>query len=179
MKKVNISIPGLPNHSITELRYEDDHALTYHINDKVIYDNTLQIPYPYYIEDAKQFIKGTHEFTFTSGRITNFAIREGKALIGCIGVLYNHGIDAVRTELGFWIGADYRGKGIMAKTVPAFCDYIFANTQIRVLEANVFLHNKPSQNLLKKCGFINRGIQRDAFLKDGEFVDAAFLELER
>lgn len=179
MKKVTIPILELSNYSITELRYEDDRALQYHINDKVIYDNTLQIPYPYYIEDAKQFIKGTHEFTFSTNRITNFAIREEKSLIGCIGVLYNHGIEAVRSELGFWIGVDYRGKGIMAKVVPAFCNYIFANTQIRILEANVFLHNKPSQNLLKKCGFINRGIQRDAFLKDGEFVDAAFLELER
>ena len=94
-------------------------------------------------------------------------------IIGGIGLVYEDGTESHKSKLGYWIGAPYRGKGIMAIVLKGFVHYIFQNrTGLLRLEAHVFPNNISSQKTLEKNGFIREGYFKHYYRKDDEIKDA-------
>ena len=157
---------------LSSLQESDVEDLIYHINDPVLYENTLTVPYPYLLEHAKSYLEHVREFEAKEHIQKDWVLRCRGTLIGGIGALYNHGMHAHKTEIGYWISREYRGTGIMTRVVGAFVDHLFSTTNMIRIEAHVFTGNRSSARVLEKNQFILEGTLRAAFLKNGRPRDA-------
>ncbi len=151
---------------------QDKDDLIYNINDIDVANNTLTIPYPYTAADADFYFNLVEEQNQKYGKPTSFAIRQDGRLIGGIGRLVNYGIDSHKDEIGYYLGKDYRGQGIMTAVVKAFSEYLHLEHKLIRIEAGVFLHNPTSMKVLENAGFELESLKKKYHKKGNEFLDA-------
>ncbi|QTX05336.1 GNAT family N-acetyltransferase [Agromyces archimandritae] len=86
------------------------------------FERFLTIPWPYTRDDAAGFVGEFVPGGWASGREATWAIRDetGGPLLGVIG------FRTERNEIGFWLGAAHRGRGIMREAALAVADWAFA-----------------------------------------------------
>ncbi|NCA66760.1 MAG: N-acetyltransferase [Clostridia bacterium] len=156
---------------IRSWRIEDAEALALAINNKKIMENLRDgIPYPYTVDDAKDYIRDMLDGE-KKNRQYAFAITlDGKA-IGSIGIFRKDNIHRYTAELGYYVAEPYWGKGIVTQAVTEICDYVFANTDIMRIFAEPFARNIASCRVLEKAGFILEGTLRKNAVKNGEALD--------
>ncbi len=160
--------------TLTPYLKKDKPDLVRHINHPDISENTLTIPYPYKKEDADEFFQMIQEKEKQTGKIWNWVIRDkDNNLIGSIGLLGREFLgNPHRDVFGYWIGKEFRGKGLMSKVVKSFSDYCLNERGLVRLEANVFFHNQASMKVLEKAGFEREGCLKKAYLKKGKYLDS-------
>ncbi len=106
-------------------------------------------PSPFYIKDAKWWIKeGFHK----EGAMNRAIDLDGQCIgnIGCH-PMKDHPEHIV--ELGYWIGESHWNKGIISRAISLFTDYVFANTNVKIMTALVAEPNKASMKALEDCGY--------------------------
>ena len=124
---------------------------------------TLRMPYPYALEDASSFIARCAEEDPVEE--ATFAVEAaGEGLIGVLGFF----VDADRrpslgTELGYWIGRPFWGRGYATEAVAAALGWCDAEWRKRVVVAGHFADNAPSGRVLEKCGFLYTGVVAERF----------------
>lgn len=80
--------------------------------------------------------------------------KENGSFIGCIGVHdFNYKGEKNSFNIGYWIGADYSGKGYMSEALKALCDYSFEKLGACKLYITNDAENLPSNKLARKVGF--------------------------
>lgn len=91
-------------------------------------------------------------------------------LAGMIGF---HGFDPVNrvTSLGYWLGAEFCGKGIMRLAVRGAVDYAFSQRGMNRLFIRVATGNARSRRIAEALGFVHEGVQREAEWLYDHFVD--------
>ncbi|MCB0655802.1 MAG: GNAT family N-acetyltransferase [Saprospiraceae bacterium] len=162
-----------PRWGLREIHADDVSRLIEYLNDPDIYANTLLIPYPYSQADALKFITINRELESNHDLHVNWMITDPEdRVIGGIGLLYEYGITSHKSGFGYWIGEPFRGQGLMSEVVNAFSAMIFQHTPLIRLEAHVFLHNPASARVLVKAGYSKEGLMRQAYYKDGIYLDA-------
>jgi RimJ/RimL family protein N-acetyltransferase len=152
--------------NLRELSMNDAQAISNLMNYNIS-KNLYEVPEPYLVQDALNFIKKAHN-DFESLRALNFAIEyKGMSelrnnnypvLVGSIG-LKNMDLINKKAELGYWIGQEYWGRGIATECVRLVIDYAFWSSDLglRELIAYVFPENKASIRVLEKNGMKNKG----------------------
>ena len=131
------------------------------------------IPYPYSLEDAQTWLEDNDIFTDENGFSRNYAIRDSAGkLMGVIGLQYNYGLEADKSEFGYWLGKAYWRRGIMSAVIIKFCEIAKEQFKLKQLEAHVFAYNTPSQKLLLKTGFVQQETFAGKYKKDGKKIDA-------
>ena len=156
---------------LTRLLATDLDDLVHAINDQYIHVNTLNIPFPYTMNDARDFLHRTQVRREEAGFTLNWSIKIHDVVQGGIGMLCNDGYESHRTEIGYWMASAFRKRGIMTDTIHAFVNYIFDELHFTRLQANTLCDNIPSQRVLEKNGFIREGLLRKYFKTDDEYVD--------
>jgi [ribosomal protein S5]-alanine N-acetyltransferase len=158
--------------SLTDISPADRAAYLVHLQEKQIYDQTLNIPHPYTEESADWWIDFVAEETRRQGRSVNWAIRDGHGyLVGGIGF---HGLEVGKThrgELGYWLAKPYWGRGIMTSAVRSVSEYSFSDLGLVRVTAHVFDFNVASARVLEKAGFQCEGRLRKHYKKDGAIFD--------
>lgn len=117
-----------------------------------------EVPYPYKIDDALNFIKSSYEY-FKLHKAITFGIEykntlESKLLlVGTIGI---KDIDYVnkKANIGYWIGKQYQGKGIATECIKLVVNYAFDVFKLKEIPAYVFPENNSSIRVLEKNGFL-------------------------
>lgn len=144
----------------------DVESLVGNINNEKIYRPTLNIPYPYTEKDAKDWIEKNKQFSKENPvKAVNFAIDIDGDVAGGIGITK---IENREGELGYWLGEDYWGKGIMSEAVTEVVRYGFETLSLNRIYADVFTFNKASAKVLTKNGF---EFERDEIArKDGKEI---------
>jgi len=163
-----VIIPVTEAIQLSILTEHDLDDLIHCIDDPEVIANTLTIPSPYKREHAEQFLAHVRDFIAEHGFQREWSIRYQDRLIGGIGVLYNHGVNSHRSEIGYWLAKDYRGKGITTAAIGALVNYLFNHTALIRIEAHVFIGNHASAKALEKNGFVLEGTTCATHLKDGE-----------
>jgi RimJ/RimL family protein N-acetyltransferase len=74
--------------------------------------------------------------------------------------------------LGYWLGQDFWGRGIMTEAVAALTDFCFDNFLLRRISAEVFANNPASARVLEKAGFVFEGRLKNHVIKDGDLLDS-------
>lgn len=94
---------------------------------------------------------------------------EGK-LVGSIGYLYLDQEDK-KTEIGYWLGKEYEGKGFITKSIKVLINYAFDELNLNKIEIGVATENKKSLAIPEKLGF-----KREGELRDYEYINGRFLD---
>jgi RimJ/RimL family protein N-acetyltransferase len=75
-------------------------------------------------------------------------------------------------ELGYWMTASMRGKGIATIAAQMLTDFGFASIGFKRIEALVDKENIPSQKLLESAGYQREGLLKNKVSRDdGRQVD--------
>jgi len=109
------------------------------------------------------------------GLMSPYVIVDGETILG--GATLHH-FDPMRdaVEVGYWLFASARGRGVATRSVRALVDHAFQNGIYRV-EAHVRVGNERSENVLGRLGFVREGVKRRHLRYDGERVDATIFSL--
>ena len=128
---------------------------------------TNQFPHLYTLDAGRTFI----EFAHNENHSHLWAIEyEGKA-IGGIGLHTTHDVLRKNVEIGYWIGEDFWGRGMMSEAIKETVQWAFEHLDVSRIYARVFGNNLRSASLLEKCGF-----QKEVHVKDGIFKNNEFLD---
>ena len=154
--------------TIRSWRPEDAAQLASIANDRSIWMMVRdRFPHPYSEADAAGHI----ERCLTQEPQTNFAIAVDDVAVGAIGYIPGDDINRVRAEVGYWVGAPWRGKGLATEALRGFVDWLWRSTALQHLTAAVFTYNPESARVLEKAGFEQTHLARKCAIKDGELRD--------
>ncbi|QFT89581.1 Putative ribosomal N-acetyltransferase YdaF [Bacillus sp. THAF10] len=129
------------------------------------------------VEDCTTFIeKSLQRYAKNNGYWAGIW-HEGR-LVGSIGYLYIDS-DAKKTEIGYWLGKEYEGKGLATIAVRAMITNAFRNLHLEKVEINVASQNWKSQRIPKQLGFKEEGVIRNYEYLNGEYLDRVVYGLLR
>lgn len=153
---------------IRDLGPDDVSSITRHADNPAIAATLRDLfPYPYSEDDARAFIH----------RVNNedppmaFAIASASEAFGVIAYVAGKDVYRFSAEVGYWIGEDYWGRGIMTEALDTFSAYLFETFEINRLYAGIFSSNPASARVLEKAGYTREGILRAHVTKNGELLD--------
>lgn len=123
------------------------------------------------VEDSKQNIEGRIKGLIeTGGRPKSFAIMYKGVLAGTIGFNeIDRGIQC--GTIGYWLGQDFQGKGIMSQSFEKVIEYGFRDLKLNKIEIRVATGNVKSRALPERFGFKEEGVIRDAEWLYDRYVD--------
>lgn len=148
----------------------DAQSLARHANDYEVWRNLRdRFPHPYSVADAEAYIAHVGARSIQ----TSFGIDVGGEAIGSISLMVGDDIARKSAELGYWIGREHWGRGIMTEAVIATTDYAFAELRMIRVFAVPFLRTTRSARVLEKAGYVREGVMRQSAIKDGEVLDQA------
>lgn len=144
--------------------------VTRHCQDP-FFETFLTLPWPYHRSDARFFVDEFVPDRWASGAEASWAIRQagGGELLGVIG------LRMATADVGFWIGAEHRGKGFVTEAVGAVCDWVFTHGigDIRSIRWECLVGNLASAAVARKSGFSFAGTGPAAMVyRDGTRPDS-------
>ncbi|MGH9321519.1 MAG: GNAT family N-acetyltransferase [Vicinamibacteria bacterium] len=84
-----------------------------------------------------------------------------------------------RTEIGYWLGEEYQGCGIMTACCVALTDFAFREYGLNRVEIHVATSNSKSRAVPERLGFVLEGVLREAERVNDRFVDGAVYSMLR
>ncbi len=167
--------------SLSQIRETDIDDLIQQISDKDVLENTLAIPWPYTIEHAREWVETVEKERQSNGMLMNYAIRWDGKLAGGIGLFGKHmnPFNDATDEVGYWLGKDFRRRGIMTKCLSTIVDEAFDTLPIARLQAMIFEYNTHSQQLVEKVGFKFEGRLKNYYRKNGQVFDCMSYAITR
>ena len=76
-----------------------------------------------------------------------------------------------KSDIGYWIDANYQGKGIMSKAVKALIDYGINYLDLKKFIILCDTKNNKSCNIAKRLGFSQEGLLKEHLVVNGERRD--------
>lgn len=113
-------------------------------------------------EDSKDFIKRSLK-QFAENNGFQVGIWYQGELAGCMGYLYWHW-PTRRTEIGYWLGQNYTGHGIMTRATRKLTEYAFSELGLNRVEIRCNPGNLKSRAVPERLGYTQEGILRQVGL---------------
>lgn len=76
-----------------------------------------------------------------------------------------------RTEIGYWLGKEFTGKGIITKSCKALADYCFDKLNVNRIIIRCESNNKKSRMIPERLGFFKQGILKHDGIRNGSYVN--------
>ncbi|MGB0429877.1 MAG: GNAT family N-acetyltransferase [Bacteroidia bacterium] len=161
------------SYSITPFNKGDAQELTKKFNNPNIRKWLLDLPTPYLIENANEWINDNLKYADKNYQHLNLVIRNHQnLLIGGIGKNLTNGTNFAHScEIGFWLDEPYWNKGIMTLVVKKYVQYLVTKEQFVRVTAIPFKNNLGSAKVLDKCGFKLEGILNKFAAKNKAYHD--------
>ena len=96
-----------------------------------------------------------------------------------VGLIDFHGISTKNklAQIGYWIDADYQGKGIVTQACKLLIQYGFETIGLNRIEVECNVENLKSSAVPKRLGFTFEGIMRQSRELNGRFQDIQLFSL--
>jgi len=119
------------------------------------------VPSPYRREDAEDFVAKAARW-WADGAQTNWAIRDGDALAGMVGL---HDIGRGNASIGYWMAPSSRGRGLLTEAARAVVDWGFSadGLDLQRIEWRAVVGNAGSARVARALGFRYEGTLRQEF----------------
>jgi len=127
-----------------------------------------RFPSPYTLAVARRFVVAVQAGTM--GDV--YALEVDGEFAGTVGLTPRDDVERLTAEIGFWVGARFRGRGCASAAAAALTEAAFARLALARVEASVFAGNHASARALEKAGFERECVRRAAILKNGVVYDA-------
>ncbi|TFB14230.1 N-acetyltransferase [Filobacillus milosensis] len=139
-------------------------------NDPDLARTTLNIPYPYTIDSAKDWIS-KHPSQIEEESVYPFAIynQQDNRLIGTMSIRPNH--RHKRGEIAYWIGKDYWGQGFATEAAKRVIKFGSDELLLNKIWAMSLTDNPGSIKVMRKVGMKKEGTLIEHFYKDRKFLD--------
>lgn len=126
-------------------------------NDFDVVRMTSRMPWPYTADDAEGFIARCEQRDWQHD--ATFAIEvEDEGFAGVIGFFGNA---EGETEVGYWLGRSYWGRGIATEALKGALGWASRDWRKRCIVAGHFADNPASGIVLTKADFLYTGVVRD------------------
>jgi [ribosomal protein S5]-alanine N-acetyltransferase len=117
-----------------------------------------------------------HAFAFLAHALaadvpTNLAIDVGGAAVGGIGYVRGSDVERYSAEVGYWLGEEWWGRGIVTEALQMLTRYLFSEVRLLRLFALPLSDNAGSVRVLEKAGYEREGLLRASCVKYGERRD--------
>lgn len=157
-----------PSCRLRPLELGDAGSLARHANDRGVWQNLRdRFPHPYSEADAVAYI----EHLKSRPVQTNFAIEVDRQAVGSISLMLGEDIARQTAEVGYWIGREFWGRGIMVEAVRATTQYAFDVLGLVRVFAVPFVTSTRSSRVLEKAGYVKEGLMRLSAVKEGRVLD--------
>lgn len=121
------------------------------------------------VEDTKTFIKGALQ-QFAENNGFQAGIWYKGELAGTIGFHYVHWVTG-RTEIGYWLGKNHEGHGIMTRATRKLVEYAFNDLGLNRVEIRCATGNHKSRAIPERLGFTREGTLRQVFRNYDQLFD--------
>lgn len=138
-------------------------------NDPVLYQN-MSDNFPNDLANCKKMVDFFAESNDQQEYVRSIQIDQ--QIAGCIGAFFDSDIYRNNAEIAYWLGKDYRNRGIMSKVILDFTDELFLKTTVHRIYARPFAYNQASSKVLENTGFYCEGKMRESIFKDGKYFDS-------
>jgi RimJ/RimL family protein N-acetyltransferase len=99
-------------------------------------------------------------------------------IVSLIAILRKHrALTYDKAELAYWLGHGFQGKGIMTEACEQVIDFAFTKLKLHRLTVSHACGNKASEGLINRLNFRYIGEEREAFKKNGVWIDHKLYEL--
>jgi ribosomal-protein-serine acetyltransferase len=127
------------------------------------------VDYETSVEDSRSFVLRTLQHYLDNESFT-MGIRYQGQLAGLISY---HTINwpGRHVEIGYWLGAEFQGKGLMTRACRAMVDYAFAKLALNRVAILCAPDNLRSRAIPERLGFTQEGTLRESEWLYEHFVD--------
>lgn len=127
------------------------------------------VDYTNKLEDTMDFVRASLK-GYAENRNLNAVVLYKGETVGIAG--YNN-IDWANkiASIGYWLGEDFQGKGIMTRAVKALTDYAFQELKLNRVEIRAATDNIKSRSIPERLNFVEEGLIRQAERLYNRYVD--------
>ena len=119
-----------------------------------------RIPANYQMANAEHYVRERSPNGFTMQTEIQLVLEYDGNFAGALS-FHTLVLDEAKAEIGYWITAEARGKGIATAATKLLTGYGFETIGFHRIEALVVESNKPSLKVLTKAGYEQEGVLRD------------------
>ncbi len=128
-----------------------------------------------------RLVRGRHEAL--RGTDFSFMIFEAtgrtETLVGGITISNIRRRAAQYANLGYWMGEEFAGRGLMTEAVGVMLPFYFDTLGLHRIQAAFLPHNQASRRVLEKNGFREEGYAENYLQIDGRWADHVLFALTR
>jgi RimJ/RimL family protein N-acetyltransferase len=136
-------------------RPADVEAITAACQDPEIPRWTL-VPSPYSVEDARAFLKTSAEEEAAGKSVNLLAVDATDRLLGSFSLM-ELDREPGYGEIGYWVAAEARGRGIATRAVRLLADWAREDLGLTRIEVLPHKDNPASRRVAEKAGFTDTG----------------------
>ncbi|HEY0756290.1 MAG TPA: GNAT family protein [Ktedonobacteraceae bacterium] len=129
------------------------------------------VDYDTAVEDSRRFVKSSMQRYLDNEGFDPGILYQGQ-LVGIIG-FHTVNWSNRQVEIGYWLAADFQGRGVMTRACRAMLNYAFRKLQLNRVSIRCATGNSRSRALPERLGFTQEGIQREGEWLYDHFVDLA------
>ena len=120
--------------------------------------------------DSLEFIRITRRQADADDGEQLAIVDRGGAIAGVVGF---HRVDWQNraTTIGYWLGAEHQGRGVMTEAVRALVDAAFSERALHRIEISAAVGNARSRAIPERLGFREEGVRRDAERHGERYLD--------
>ena len=121
------------------------------------------------MEDTREFIRGCLK-DYANNKSLNSVILFNGEIVGIAG--FNSINWSNKTAyIGYWLGEEFQGNGIMTEVAKTLTDYAFNELNLNKVEIRAAVGNKKSRSIPERLNFVNEGCIRQAEWLYDHYVD--------
>jgi len=124
-----------------------------------------RIPANYQMATAEHYVRERSPNGFTMRTELQLALEYDGKFSGALS-FHTLDLEDAKAEIGYWLTADARGKGVATAATKLMTQYGFETIGFHRIEALVVESNKPSLKVLSNAGYQQEGVLRDKCVQD-------------
>ena len=124
-----------------------------------------RIPANYQMANAEHYVRERSPNGFTMRTELQLALEYDGKFAGALS-FHTLNLEEAKAEIGYWVTAEIRGKGIATLATKLLTEYGFETIGFHRIEALVVESNKPSLKVLSNAGYQQEGVLRDKSFQD-------------
>ena len=97
--------------------------------------------------------------------------------VGCVNFHRASEVHRIADVGRFVIHPDFRGSGVAEQLARAFARHLLRDLGFHRIELKIYGFNERAIAHAERVGYVREGVQRKAYRKDGEWVDAVLFSL--
>lgn len=120
--------------------------------------------------DTLEFIRMARRQVGDNDGFQLAVVEPERAIVGVAGF---HRVDWANraTSIGYWLAADWQGRGLMTAAVRALVDHAFGMWHLHRIEIKAAVGNARSRAIPARLGFREEGVHRDAERHGERYLD--------